>query len=248
MLKEEYEKMFALEQEHWFFRAKQNFVKPFLDALPSDQRSTILEAGCGTGFNHLFLQNYGRVTSVDLSLDALDFCRQRSLTRLVRGDLNRMCFKEASFDVVVALDVLYHAWIEDDAALADFNRVLKPKGKLLITDSAFSFLISRHDKSVMTRERYSVSNLKRKLKKAGFTVQKASYMYTGIFPLLALVRLTQKHLKPDEPKSSVFRIPSVLNDFLIQWMKMESWLMRYIDLPFGSSLIIVAEKNSTPLE
>lgn len=245
MLKEEYEKLYALEQEHWYFQAKRNFVKPLLDALPSGPRTMILEAGCGTGFNHLFLQNYGCVVSVDLSPDALDFCRRRSISRLVQGDLNRMCFKENSFEMVVALDVLYHSWVRDDlAVLRDFHSVLKSKGKLLITDSAFSFLTSRHDESVMARERYSIPNLKRKVRQAGFTIRKASYMFAGTFPMLALIRLAQKYIKRDPPQSSVFHVPAGINGLLIQWMRMESRLMRHFDLPFGSSLLILAEKNS----
>lgn len=243
MKKEEYAKMFQQEQTHWFFAAKRNFVKAFLHKVPIENDPLILDAGCGTGANHLFMQNYGRVVSVDLSHDALAFCRQRSLRHMVQGDLNFMSFRSGVFGMVAALDVLYHIWVVDDRALLkEFHRVLKPGGKLLITDSAFPFLISRHDKAVMARERYTLPGLTRKLKEAGFTVRKASYMFAGTFPLFAVVRLWQKYFHAGEEESNVFPLPAFINRYLLKLMSCEASLLRRARLPFGSSLIILAEK------
>lgn len=244
MKKEEYAKMFREEQTHWFFASKRNFIKAFLHKEPIEEGSLILDAGCGTGANHLFMRNYGRVVSVDVSQEALSFCRRRSLRSLVHGDLNFLSFKNDSFDVAAALDVLYHAWIADDRALLkEFHRVLKPGGKLLITDSACPYLVSRHDQAVMTRERYTLPALVRKLEDAGFVIRRSSYMFTSTFPILAAVRLWQKYFHSGEAESNVFPLPGFLNQLLLKVMSWEASALRRARLPFGSSLILLAEKE-----
>ncbi|MEC7640738.1 MAG: class I SAM-dependent methyltransferase [Nitrospinota bacterium] len=243
MKKNEYKKMFAEEQTHWFFTAKRKFITAFLHNVPLVNDPLIFDAGCGTGANHLFLQKYGRVISADLSEEALVFCRQRDLCGLVCSNLNIMCFKNEAFDMIAALDVLYHAWVTDDLALLhEFYRTLKPKGKLLITDSAFPFLTSCHDKAVMTRERYTIPVLSDKLVQAGFTVYRASYMFAATFPLVVTVRLLQRFFQGDHEESNVFPVPEPINTLILKIMSLEAALLRHAHLPFGSSLIILAEK------
>ena len=243
MKKEEYAKMFQEEEAHWFFAAKRAFAAAFLETVPTSGDPLIFDAGCGTGANHLFLQRYGRVVSTDMSADALAFCRRRALRRLVRGDLNAMSFQSGAFGIIAALDVLYHAWVIDDQALlGEFYRILKPGGTLLITDSAFPFLTSRHDKAVMTRERYTLPCLCRKLRNAGFTIRRASYMFAATFPLLAAVRLAQKFLPVGDEQSNVFPVPGPVNRLILRVMSWEAAVLRHSRLPFGSSLIILAEK------
>lgn len=235
--------MFQEEETHWFFAAKRAFVAAFLETAAIPDNPLIFDAGCGTGANHLFLQCYGRVVSADMSADALAFCRQRDLRTLVRGDLNSMSFQTGAFDLVAALDVLYHSWVIDDRALLEeFYRILKPGGALLITDSAFPFLTSRHDKAVMTRERYTLPLLCEKLRATGFTIRRASYMFAATFPLLAAVRFLQRLLPDGDEQSNVFPVPGPINRLIMQVMSWEAAVLRRVCLPFGSSLIILAEK------
>jgi SAM-dependent methyltransferase len=243
MIKSEYQKMFSEEQSHWFFRTKRMFIESFLNKVPLAPNIQILEPGCGTGANRIFLEKYGFVTSLDFSQDALDFCKKRELKRLIRGDLNQLGLKSETFYFAFLLDVLYHQWVKDDIyALSEILRILKPGGKLLITDSAFPFLLSSHDKAVMTRERYTITSITHKLEQAGFKVLRASYMFATTFPLLTLVRLTQKIAPTKENSSNVFKVPNGINQLILKIMSIEARILSRSRLPFGSSVIVLAEK------
>jgi SAM-dependent methyltransferase len=243
MIKSEYQKMFIEEQSHWFFKTKRMFIENFLTKTDFPSNVQIFEPGCGTGANRIFLEKYGSVTSLDFSEDALEFCQERDINRLIRGDLNQLGIRNETFDFAFLLDVLYHQWIKDDlSALCDIARVLKPGGKLLITDSAFPFLLSSHDKAVMTRERYTLPSLTEKLNQAGFKVLRASYMFATTFPALTLVRLIQKLIPPQEDSSNVFKVPQLINQLILKIMSLEARVLSRSRLPFGSSVIILAEK------
>jgi ubiquinone/menaquinone biosynthesis C-methylase UbiE len=243
MIKSEYQKMFIEEQSHWFFKTKRMFIESFLNKVLIPPNIEILEPGCGTGANRIFLEKYGSVTSLDFSQDALDFCQKREIKRLIRGDLNQLGLKSETFDFAFLLDVLYHQWVKDDiSALKDILRILKPGGKLLITDSAFPFLLSSHDKAVMTRERYTIPSITKKLEQAGFKVLRTSYMFATTFPLLTLVRLIQKIAPIKENSSNVFKVPQLINQLVLKIMSLEARILSRSRLPFGSSVIVLAEK------
>jgi ubiquinone/menaquinone biosynthesis C-methylase UbiE len=72
------------------------------------------------------------VTATDLSDEVLARARARlPQVRFVAGDFMRLAFPEASFDVVVALEVLSH--VEDQPAfLSKIARLLRPHGKLML--------------------------------------------------------------------------------------------------------------------
>jgi len=97
------------------------------------RRPEVLDAGCGGGFlsNHLAEAGF-RVTGMDLALDSLEVARRHDATGTVvylPGDVYKIPFPDASFDVVTAMDLLEH--VEDPArAIAEFARVLKPGGLL----------------------------------------------------------------------------------------------------------------------
>ena len=58
------------------------------------------------------------------------------------------------------LSFVYHEAVDSDrAALAEFRRVLRPGGRLLIQVPAYDWLRSRHDREVATRERYTAGEL-----------------------------------------------------------------------------------------
>ena len=108
-------------------------------ALPPASR--VLDAGCGSGTNSLWLAAQGfAVTGVDFSDFAL--CMAREQARSARldgridfrsGDLTRLEFNDASFDAVFCIGVLMHV-PDIEAALAELVRVVRPGGSLIIAE------------------------------------------------------------------------------------------------------------------
>ena len=105
-------------------------------SLKSEQR--VLDAGCGTGnlLRKLSTEHPDDTfVGVDASEEMLNRARKKfvadSRVSFQRVDLDaRLPFPDASFDAVVSVNTLY-ALREPQRALAEFRRVLKPRGTLV---------------------------------------------------------------------------------------------------------------------
>lgn len=245
---EEYERMYRLEDRHWWYAGMRAIVDGLLTAghLPSGQWR-LLDAGCGTGANLIHLNPWGQTVGADFSELALSFCRRRDHRRLVQASVEHLPFTEASFDLVTSFDVLYHRGVSSDvAALREFWRVLRPGGLLLLRLPAYEFLRSHHDEAVHTRERYTAAKLRRRLAEAGFAVIKTSYANTLLFPLAAAKRLGER-VFPRLGSGSELTMPRPwVNGLLRALLQVEAQLLRRTSLPFGLSLFCLAGKPAIP--
>jgi SAM-dependent methyltransferase len=239
----EYERSFALEGEHWWFRAKRALVRSVLrrHGRPGGRG---LDVGCGTGGMLQALGTEGAWVGVDAEPLALAFSRKRGLARLVAGTTGALPFRSGTFDACLCLDVLYHRAVESEAAaLAECHRVLTPGGLLVVTDSAFAWLRSPHDDAVHGQRRYTRGELVARIREAGFTPLFASYTYCLVFPAVAAFRLVrQLGGRTGEAGSDVFPLPRPLTAGLLAVQAVERALLRVVPLPFGSSVLCVARK------
>jgi len=246
MERDEYRKQFELEEIHWWFAGRREILRATLHGLGGlPAEAVILDAGCGTGLNLKISQDLGKTFGFDFEEEALRYCQKRGLKRLVRADVQRMPYKSGSFDLVFILDILSHRTIVSDLdALRDAYRVLKRGGILLVSESAFNFLLSRHDRAFHIRQRYTCKGMKRKLTEAGFDVIKTTYFNFFLFVPVLLFRFWDKLWQGDDvPVSHLNRVNSGVNCLLFQVFKAEAPLLRSIRFPFGSSLLCVARKK-----
>jgi SAM-dependent methyltransferase len=243
MDRREYERSFALEGDHWWFRAKRALVRSVLrrHGRPGGRG---LDVGCGTGGMLHALGRDGTWVGVDAEPLALAFSRKRGLARLVTGTTGALPFRSGTFDACLCLDVLYHRAVESEAlALAECHRVLTPGGLLVVTDSAFAWLRSPHDDAVHGERRYTRGELVARIRAAGFTPLFASYTYCLVFPAVAAFRLARRLGGRDrEAGSDVFPLPRPLTAGLLAVQAVERALLRVAPLPFGSSVLCVARK------
>lgn len=100
------------------------------------QGSRILDAGCGTGVTVQQLSHRGNyeVFGIDRSpsLLAEAFSSQGHRPVLIRGDLESLPFVNKSFDGIICECTLSQT--RGSAVLAEFGRVLRPGGALILTD------------------------------------------------------------------------------------------------------------------
>ena len=155
----------------------------------TDRRPRILDVGCGTGANLLMLSKYGDAEGVDVSEDALAFCRERGLENVKLGAAEELPYDDGTFDLVTALDVVEH--LDDDlAGLREMRRVLRPGGRVLLFVPTFMFLWGLQDDVSNHRRRYRLPELRRVLEQAGFEIERTTYANITFFlPILVMRKL-----------------------------------------------------------
>jgi SAM-dependent methyltransferase len=239
-----YSIMYEVEGKHWWFAGRRRIIAGFVERVCRDigePRPRILDVGCGTGANLQMLAQFGAAEGVDVSTAALDFCRARGLAQVKQGAAESLPFEDASFDLVTGLDVVEH--LDDDiAGLSEMRRVLRPEGRAVLFVPAFMFLWGVQDDISNHRRRYTLPELKQKLREAGLTVERASYANITFFlPILigrVLMRLTG--LRPASENNITV---GALNGLLGRILGAESWWLRRINFPFGVSIICVARRD-----
>jgi len=235
---QEYDLMYRLENTHWWFLAKRKFIAT---VFPKINKAKILDIGAGTGGTTKFLKTYGEVVGLEANPLARSLAQKRGL-KIVSGTAEKLPFIKETFDVVTIFDVLYHQHIESDIrVLKEASRVLKPQGYLVVTDCALPFLKSPHDEVMQARERYTKKELMGKIEKAGFRVEKASYVFFLVFPLTLFKRLLDRLTKSHG--SNVSPVPKILNHLLLTICHLEACFLRIGTFPWGSSVILRARKQ-----
>lgn len=113
-------------------------------ALAPDER--LLDVGCGTGVLLAAIPpaTQGLHAGVDLvpAMLARAAAKLGSRSALAAADAMRLPFRDQTFDVVVSTSSL-HYWQDPDAALAEIYRVLRPGGRLLLTDWCDDYLLCK---------------------------------------------------------------------------------------------------------
>lgn len=244
MTPREYETIFQVEQQHWWYTGMSRITLELLEHhLPNQGNLQILDAGCGTGGMMQALTPLGRVTGCDLSPLALQFCHRRGLSSLGQATVDQLPFAENTFDLVTSFDVLYHEWVTDyTATLYEFWRVLRPGGMLFLRLPAYDWLRGHHDDVIFTRQRFTTGMVRHALLGSQFRVEKLSYANTLLFPLALGKRLAERIRPPAGDVSDVQPnagpVDALLSRFLIAEAR---WLNRH-NLPFGLSVVAIGQK------
>jgi SAM-dependent methyltransferase len=244
--------MRRVEEKHWWFAGRRQIIKSFLERLFCDADkpnpnsgeqhapTKILDVGCGTGANLEMLSQFGQAQGVDVSAEALSFCRERGLANVKQGQAEALPYEDDSFDLVTGLDVVEH--LDDDlAGLKEMRRVLRRGGHALLFVPAFMFLWGVQDDISNHRRRYTLSGLKHVARQAGFEVERTTYVNISFFAPILLGRLLMRALRL-RPESENNITIGFLNGILGKILGAESLALRYLNFPFGVSIICVARK------
>jgi ubiquinone/menaquinone biosynthesis C-methylase UbiE len=245
MLTSEYDRMYRVEDRHWWYRGMEAITRAVLDAHMGDRSGLrILDAGCGTGGAMAsYLADYGSVTGVDVAKSAIGYCRRRHLRRLARASVMRIPFEAESFDLVTCFDVIYERQVkEDSAVIGEFLRVLKPGGFLLLRLPAYDWLRGEHDRVVQTARRYTARSVGNLLRRAGFAAVHITYANMLLFPFAAAKRLAERIWRPQRDRSDLEFADPKWNGVLRAILRSEAPMAAKSTLPFGLSVIALATR------
>ncbi len=238
----EYDRIAELEERHWWYLGMRSIARAWVVSLARRDAGRpwrILDAGCGTGGGMRWLSEFGRVSGCDLHSSATRHASRGGL-KVAQASVQSLPFVNGSFDLVTSFEVLYHLAVTDDqGAMAEAARLLRPGGWFLVRVPAYDWLRGAHDRQVHTRHRYGRTELRRKLTEAGLTVERLSGAGLTILPPAIMIRL----LQGSGSVSSDVTLPStVTNQFLLALLTGESKWLRHRSLPAGLSLIALARK------
>jgi len=129
-----YDERFAIVHDGRSARRARREVERLLGR-PLRRGELVLDAGCGTGWLAAGLRRAAprvRVVGLDLSAGMLGRARAAGAWPLLQADAQRLPLGDASVDLVVSRGVLHHL-PDVPAALAEWHRVLRPSGAVVIT-------------------------------------------------------------------------------------------------------------------
>jgi ubiquinone/menaquinone biosynthesis C-methylase UbiE len=136
--------------EHHVLRVAIEDLKNRLDTPLS--APTIVDVGCGQGKSFQLLQNAfqpSRIIGIDCHAPSLAVARQEADTcnaaagpiDLLEGHCSALPLPDHSADIVFCHQTFHHL-VDQDQALAEFHRVLKPEGVLLFAESTDAYIHS----------------------------------------------------------------------------------------------------------
>jgi SAM-dependent methyltransferase len=236
----QHEAMRAVEDRHWWYAVlRRQVLNALSQRLPRDAR--ILDAGCGTGGMMGQLPARWSSIGIDISTVAVDHTQARCLNACL-GSVGDLPFESASFDAVLSLDVLYHADVEPERAMAEVARVLKPGRPLVLNVPAFDALRGSHDQSVGGARRYNACQVQALLARHNLRAEMIHYWNAWLFLPLLLRRLSSR-VSAGTTASDLFLPPRWLNRLLTIVGHVDARACRAFRLPIGTSVFAVATRQ-----
>jgi SAM-dependent methyltransferase len=242
----EYHRIASAEDSHWWYRSTRTLMRTWLAPwLRAGIRT--LDVGCGPGGNGAWLAEYGDVVALDIEPVALEYITRRGAGQLpVRGDAVRLPVRPASFDIAVAVTVLYHLPC-DDAAVGEIAKAVRPDGAVMLVEPAFDALSRDHDAQTHGLRRYRRDRLAELARVAGLTVQRASYAKSFLVPVAAALAIGHR-LRPTRGRGAARsdlqprRADRFVAPVLARAAAAEDrWLRRHA-VGFGTSALVLATR------
>lgn len=232
-------------REGWWYIGRRQLFGDILMSYGVDSSARCLDVGSCSGTNLLMLKQIGVVdfVGVDMDKEVQEYCRQTGLGRVEVGDACSLDHPGKSFDIALATDVLEH--IDDDTTAAkELFRVLAPGGVALITVPAFKILWGPNDTQKHHKRRYRKSQIESVLKDAGLEVEESFFFNFILFFPILFFRLMARWIGDESIKEGEV-IGPIANRLLVPLFWLDIKLARYIRVPFGVSLCVVARRPKT---
>src|SRR3954447_3409592 len=239
---DEYRRMVAAGENHWWYRSTrallQQLVAPYLPSV--GDRTLYLDAGGGSGATGSWLPDRGTTVLDDFEPVALQAARRdHDGYRPVRADLNALPHGGSVFDTVLCVTVLHHRMIPDPQAVVDeFVRVLKPGGLLCLMEPGCKRLWRGHDVVTQAARRFSLADMRSLVRVSGLDLVRATGAYSFLVPPAAAMAVIER----GRATSDVGRNRGGLGGLLGKMAGAERAMLGKVSLPFGLSVVAIGRK------
>jgi len=230
--------------EHFWFKAKKQLIFNVLNTVKNNSRNksaqnNILNIGAGTGDDLAIIKQFGNIYAIDVNQKALDLIPPDLVFEKKIDNACSLSYEDNFFDRIVAFDVLEH--IENDnQAVKEILRTLKPGGFFIFTVPAFNFLYSEHDRHLEHYRRYNKPMLRKLF--TDFKQIRLGYWNFLLFPGAAAQRLINKNKIYNTALQA--NPASKINTLLYNILNFETWLVTHrVPLPYGLSLFGIYQKQ-----
>lgn len=245
----EYQNLADVERRHWFYVGKREIVRHWIQRThPLRPDHLLVDCGAGTGTFAAEMASVCRVMAVDDHEESLALARtQLGPDQVRRGTCASLPLDAGSVDVLTALDVLEH--VEDDGkAMAEFSRVVRPGGIVVLTVPALMWLWSDWDVALHHFRRYHRRSLLSVIPAAAFEVVQCHYVNVAALPLVLLVR-KWRGLKcawgfPPDARSED-KIPPRWLNVVLRWSYVRLGCQSLVRFPAGVGLVAVLRRKAS---
>ena len=242
---DEYQRMVAAGERHWWYRSTRSLLESLIvpHLPPIGSASIYLDAGGGSGATGSWLADRAVTVLDDFETVALQAAvRDHSGYRSVQADMNLMPHRADAFDAVLCVTALCHRMNPDPQAIVgEFARVTKPGGLVCLMEPGGKRLWRGHDEVTHTARRFSLAEMRSMIGGAGLELVRATGAYSFLVPPAAVMGVIER----GKNKSDVGRNEGGLGGLLGQVARVERGLLRQMSLPFGLSVIAIGRKPST---
>jgi SAM-dependent methyltransferase len=243
-----YQEYYKLEREGWWFKARLSILENYCQAIITNPNMKILNVGAATGATSEMLSKYGKVTSLEYDEFCCKFLKEKTGIEAINASLTELPFENNSYDMICAFDVIEH--IENDnKAVEEIYRVLKPKGKYFITVPAFQSLWSNHDIVNHHFRRYKKKQLNKLIESRNLKIDHSTYFNFWLFIPISMTRFILNNIprKKDSNSSGsdneILQSSNIINRILYRIFHSEKFLLRInIKFPFGISILTIGYK------
>jgi hypothetical protein len=223
-----------------FHPGGEELTRRAIAAMSLPRGATLADLGCGTGTTALMLAGEGnlRISAVDFSASNIERAGKRMkaagvTARFHHADVHQLPFSDQQMDGVLA-ECSFSLFARQRAVLAEIRRVLRPGGKLAVTDMAVngdlpgdvSAFIAPWTCLAGARDRESWSNL---FTEAGFGIQAFADESAG---LTGLVGQLKRKILLLGTSALLFAGPTPVIDLA----SVKHWLNRFEELVQAGSI------------
>lgn len=234
----------AVHRTHWWFVGRRALFAELLRDMRPGPDWRVLEVGSGTGANLPALDALGvkQVIACDVSAEALQYSRQNRSGLFAMADATRLPFKAGTFDLIMAADVIEHL-DNDQAALEELARLLKPGGRFILTVPAFPALWGPQDLAAHHRRRYRRRAFLTLVSNADLHVLTCFHFNYLLFVPIWVARKLLLALRIRVETENAINT-SLMNRLLTRIFLLDVRSAPYLRTPFGVSLCAVGVRGA----